>query len=92
MHNELECHKLDSLRKYCNLSSDNAHSAAKDVFDLAIVYNKFKENKTVEELYDISFHYFPFENIVGKTLERFRKNISKTLYLKRKFIIQILLC
>lgn len=81
---ELESHKLDSLRKYCNLSSDNAHSAAKDVFDLAIVYNKFKENKTVEELYDISFHYFPFGKHRGEDFREIPKEYIKNFILKKE--------
>ena len=84
LHNELESHKLDSLRNYCNLSSDNAHSAAKDVFDLAIVYNEFKKNNTVEELYEISFHFFPFGKHRGKDFREIPEEYIKNFILKKE--------
>ena len=74
LHNELESHTLDSLRRYCNLSSDNAHSASKDVFDLAIVYKKFKQTLSVDELYDISFHYVSFGKYRGKDFREIPTN------------------
>ena len=48
---------MDFLRDTMNLSTKNNHSAAKDVFDLSVIYNNLRERYKVKELFDISFHY-----------------------------------
>ncbi len=53
-------HRMDSLRERFQLSTKNNHSANKDVFDLAIIYDGLKQNDSPEKLHEMSLHYVSF--------------------------------
>ena len=70
---ELPNHKLSTLRRHYNISSQNEHLATKDVFDLHIIFEEFLRNYTIEELHKIShqtsYVRMPFGKHKGKLLK-----------------------
>lgn len=50
-------HTQSSLCEYFKISNTNAHSAAKDVMDLQLIFRKLVENSSVEKLYRLSQEY-----------------------------------
>ena len=80
-HDVLEDHSLKSLRRYCNLSTNNSHSATKDVFDLAVVYNLFKQKMDLNKLHDLSFHYIPFGKYKGQDFRNIPQDYIYIIFL-----------
>ncbi len=70
---ELPNHKLPTLRRHYNISSQNEHLATKDVFDLHIIFEEFLRNYTIEDLHEISqktaYVRMPFGKHKGKLLK-----------------------
>jgi DNA polymerase III alpha subunit (gram-positive type) len=79
---------MDFLRDTMNLSTKNNHSAAKDVFDLSVIYNNLRERYKVKELFDISFHYINFGKYRGNDFRKIPKDYLDFLVQKKVYLNQ----
>ena len=79
-------HTMDFLREKMNLTTKNNHSAAKDVFDLSLLYHDLRKNHHVKTLFDISFHFINFGKYKGEDFRNIPKDyldflIQRKIYL-----------
>ncbi len=82
-------HRMDDLRERFHLSTKNNHSANKDVFDLAIIYDGLKQNDSPKTLHELSLHYVSFGKYRGSDFRMLPKSyidflIEKQVYLDKE--------
>ena len=82
-------HRMDDLRERFHLSTKNNHSANKDVFDLAIIYDRLKQNDSPKTLHELSLHYVSFGKYRGSDFRTLPKSyidflIEKQVYLDKE--------
>lgn len=83
---EFKKHTMDVLRDYLQLSTKNNHNAAKDVFDLSIIYNSFRQNHSAKDLYNISFYSISFGKYRGQDYREIPSSYMDFLVEKKVYL------